>query len=84
MTNQEAIETINANYPDERYTMLREALDMAIKALEKRIPKPVKKPMNVGSHLMGKCPNCFHILTQEDHPAYCGMCGQKVKWSEAF
>ena len=36
MTNQEAIETINANYPDERYTMLREALDLAIKVLEKQ------------------------------------------------
>ena len=81
MTNQEAIETINSNYPDERYTMLREALDMAIKALEKRIPKPIKQPMGVGSHLMGKCPNCFQILTQEDHSAYCGMCGQKVKWN---
>lgn len=36
MTNKEAIETIEANYPDERYTMLREALDMAIEALEKQ------------------------------------------------
>ena len=36
MTNQEAIETIKANYPDERYTMLREALNMAIKAMEKQ------------------------------------------------
>jgi len=31
MTNQEAIETINANYPDERYTMLREADSKAYK-----------------------------------------------------
>lgn len=38
MTNKEAIETIEANYPDERYTMLREALDMAIEALEKQEP----------------------------------------------
>lgn len=40
MTNQEAIETIKANYPDERYTMLREALDMAmdvLKAQEARV-----------------------------------------------
>jgi hypothetical protein len=36
MTNNEAIKTIKANYPDERYTMLREALDMAIEALEKQ------------------------------------------------
>lgn len=30
MTNQEAIEAIIANYPSENYTILREALDMAI------------------------------------------------------
>lgn len=59
------------------------AADMAEKALEKRIPKPVKQQMGVGSHLMGKCPNCYHILMQEDHPAYCGMCGQKVIWNDA-
>ena len=39
MTNQEAIETIKANYPDERYTMLREALDMAMELLKAQEPK---------------------------------------------
>lgn len=34
MTNKEAIGVIKSNYPPERYTMLREALDMAIEALE--------------------------------------------------
>lgn len=33
MTKKEAIETIKANWPSENYTMLREALDMAIDAL---------------------------------------------------
>jgi len=36
MTNQEAIETIEANYPPENYSMLREALDMAIKLLKEQ------------------------------------------------
>jgi hypothetical protein len=36
MTNQEAIETIEANYPPENYSMLREALDMAIELLEEQ------------------------------------------------
>ena len=36
MTNQEAIETIEANYPPQNYTMLREALDMAISLLKEQ------------------------------------------------
>ena len=36
MTNQEAIETIEANYPPENYSMLRAALDMALSLLEKQ------------------------------------------------
>lgn len=34
MTSKEAIEVIKSNYPPENYTMLREALDLAIKVLE--------------------------------------------------
>jgi hypothetical protein len=33
MTPEEAIKAIEANYPPENYTMLREALDMAVSAL---------------------------------------------------
>lgn len=39
MTHQEAIETIKAHYPDERYTMLREVLDMAMDALKAQTPR---------------------------------------------
>jgi hypothetical protein len=35
MTSKEAIEAIKANYPPANYTILREALDLAIKVLEK-------------------------------------------------
>jgi hypothetical protein len=40
MTNKEAIEVIKSNYPPEHYTMLRQALDLAIIALqsEDRMP----------------------------------------------
>lgn len=37
ITNEEAIKAIKCNYPPENYTILREALDMAIKALEKQM-----------------------------------------------
>ena len=36
MTNEEAIEAIKCNWPDSRYTILREALGMAISALRQK------------------------------------------------
>ena len=46
MTRDEAIEAIKCNWPDSRYTILREALDMAIKALEGVTDKNVGKMTN--------------------------------------
>lgn len=43
MTNQEAIETLRANYPDACFEQLREAVDMAIKALEAQEWIPCKE-----------------------------------------
>lgn len=39
MDYEEAIQTIKNNYPPENYTMLREALDLAIELMEKQINK---------------------------------------------
>ena len=36
MTIEEAIEAIKCNWPDSRYTILREALDMAISAIRQQ------------------------------------------------
>ena len=36
MTREEAIEAIKCNWPDSRYTILRDALDMAISALRQQ------------------------------------------------
>ena len=46
MTRKDAIEAIKCNWPDSRYTILREALDMAIKALEDVTDKNVGKMTN--------------------------------------
>ena len=46
MTRKEAIEAINCNWPDSRYTILREALDMAVKALEDVTDKNIGKMTN--------------------------------------
>ena len=39
MTNQEAVETIKANYPPENYSMLREALGIALALLKAQEPR---------------------------------------------
>lgn len=36
MKAKEAIEVLKANYPDSRYTMLREAVNIAIEVLKKQ------------------------------------------------
>ena len=46
MTRKDAIEAIKCNWPDNRYTILREALDMAVKALEDVTDKNVGKMTN--------------------------------------
>lgn len=46
MTREEAIEAIKCNWPDSRYTILREALDMAVKALKDVTDKNVEKMTN--------------------------------------
>ena len=46
MNREEAIEAIKCNWPDSRYTILREALDMAVKALEDVTDKNVGKMTN--------------------------------------
>ena len=46
MTRKDAIEAIKCNWPDSRYTILREALDMAVKVLEDVTDKNVGKMTN--------------------------------------
>lgn len=41
MTYKEAIEILKSNYPSERYTMLREAVDLSIKILEEKQDNPL-------------------------------------------
>lgn len=74
---REAIETIKSNYPTSGYYMLCEALDIAIEALEKQLPKkPVLKRKAYGGIMV--CPIC----EVSDYGKYCRHCGQKIKWSE--
>ena len=75
-------------YP--RAIKITEALEMAVKALEKQVPK---KPTKLGSKLLigagwtYKCPTCCSVcgenkyhpeVTQDD--MYCTQCGQALDW----
>ena len=90
---QEAIETIKKNMPISGYQMLRESLDMAIKALEEvqelkerdTAKKPIKtkglKDFNGNIYkVVGKCPNCGCGVS--NRMRFCDECGQRLDWSE--
>ena len=81
MTRKDAIEAIKCNWPDSRYTILREALDMAVKALEDVTDKNVGKMTNADriramsdKELAGFIPNwnfdacrwCDHYMVCKD------------------
>lgn len=61
-----------------------EAADLAIKALEKQIPK---KPI-IATNMMTKekgicCPNCETWYNRfYENKKYCMECGQRLKWSD--
>ena len=80
MDNKEAIEAIKNNWPTHNYTMLREALAIAIQAIEKQIAKePVmgNEVINSLDEIYGvpSCPMC-------GEPTYscewCPFCGQHL------
>ena len=67
MTRKEAIEAIKCNWPDSRYTILREALDMAVKALD---AVPVVRCENCVLH--GNCTTEDAFMFAEiEHPFCC-------------
>lgn len=82
---RKAIETIKSNYPTSGYYMLCEALDIAIEALEKQLPKKVENWNGQAS-----CPRCKRLFgNMEDVKMFrdwdsdcCNHCGQRLDWSE--
>ena len=61
------------------------ANEMAIKALEKQIPKkPVEmKPTDKLLNGYFACPMCGGWVGMDEYSnEYCGCCGQKINWSD--
>ena len=89
MTAQEAIKHLKeitgwSNFWGGCYKEKLSAIDMAIEALEKQMPKKVIFEDD-GDSLF--CPNCglelIGSITEPDHdPYYCFECGQAIYWSE--
>lgn len=84
---RDAIETIKSNYPTSGYYMLCEALDAAIEALEKQLPKRVE----VKEWSPARCPSCGIELSEAlgdgyyRHPTFLKRCpnedcGQLLDW----
>ncbi len=86
MTEQEAVRRIkNHNEIHSRkepfYAIhIAEALEMAVEALEKQIPKKVKQTFKNEYDLV-YCPRCGVRFIQYGKP-FCGECGQALDWSE--
>ena len=73
MTREEAIEAIKCNWPDSRYTILREALDMAISALRQQVhfrdlTKKVE-PLNL-----------YELREMDGEPVYCVEITGREEW----
>lgn len=88
MEESKAIEVIESNRPRSGYYMLNEALDAAIQALEKQIPKKVAKQQWMET----KC-SCGYVFSKdhgdgyysipyENRTKYCPNCGQRLDWGD--
>ncbi len=84
MTNQEAIQVLENNYPDSHFSRLREAVNVALQALEKQIPK---KPIEQCCYSV-LCSSCGDELIVDVGNGYYDNwyykevcdCGQRIEW----
>lgn len=75
MTNEEAIKELDGEYAFNDDFVV--AIRLAIKALEKQVPKVVDK-----QYAMSWCPNCGDVIDRRTTQPirYCIGCGQALKW----
>lgn len=88
MTVQEAIKAMeNLNLVLSITESERESVNMAIKALEKQIPKKVIYHDNCGNKTpnQSRCPECYEAINDTWYwtgESWCPYCGQKIQWGE--
>lgn len=93
MNYQEAIELLNellskGNFTDQYGDMddsspYEEAINIAVKAIEKQIPKKAKNNDYYSEieRFIGACPLCNCYNVSDDDNNYCYVCGQALDWS---
>lgn len=85
MTAKEALEYFKRRKEQIKMSgRAQQAEDLAIKALEKQIPK---KPINCSGRDWYLCPNCLRTIKKRiedsDHDIkFCPFCGQRLKWGD--
>lgn len=96
MTNGEALEQIKKDfYFDEegleKFPESRDckcAIDLAMVALEKQIPKPVVRSAGYSCHSITQniencyCPVCNYSVDINLEEQYCPICGQALDWED--
>ena len=81
MKNEEAVRILRNPeeifYSGDQLIQTKDAIEIA-KIIEKQVTKEVTNGIIInGIILGGNCPNCGHEI---GITAYCGYCGQSIKW----
>ena len=80
MTYEEAIKhfkSLQKRYTKKHNGQMCEKVNLALKALEKQIPKKPKE---------AKCPLCNHYIpgvVRDRRMKFCPFCGQAIDWKES-
>jgi hypothetical protein len=87
MTNQEAIQELQRKMRFYREPYLCVAVELAIEALKKQIPKkPIIETISASTDeiplIVGFCPNCINNrpMVTNRYDLYCRSCGQVLDW----
>ncbi len=81
MTNEEVIKLLNSVTIYYGGKCSRTALDLAIAALEKQMPKKpiiIEETADYFGHTL--CPNCKKVEFGFTQPCFCDRCGQAIDW----
>lgn len=79
MTNEEAIEILTCNYPSECFEQLREAVDMAIKALKKQYGPDINVATTWIPYHGQDIPCGYYLVQCENGKVYSG-CLTRYGW----
>ena len=86
MTTAEVIRTLKRLAPNPYDFLARKAVEEAIKALEKQVPKKILYISDGDADgypvWEDRCPVCEAELDGRNYLAYCPYCGQAIDWED--